>query len=217
MLILKNGNYFTLEIPITTKYSKDDYGINIVGFTKTPTEPLTCTLNASGSKINATFSQDINLVYNGWDSAYTDDNGNTSKKISAGTHTYYIKDDYGNTGMCSINVVDIIENKYDKYENVAATSNYKYVVGGNCSCINNTTNEKTLGTCGQNGCACFPVGKTRVLSDSCTLTKEFSHYSCSSGTLVGSQCKVKTGESTIYTCPNGGYKRISGNNSYCYK
>ena len=99
--IRRNGNYFLIEIPVTTKYSDKDYGINIVGFTKEAAAPLTCTLSRSDTEIIASF--DGNMVYYGWDANYSGDNS-TSKSISLGKHTYYIKDAFGNTGSCSIEI-----------------------------------------------------------------------------------------------------------------
>ena len=99
--IRRNGNYFLIEIPVTTKYSDKDYGINIVGFTKEAAAPLTCTLSRNDTEIVASF--DGNMIYYGWDANYSGANS-TTKAISIGTHKYYIKDAFGNTGSCSIEI-----------------------------------------------------------------------------------------------------------------
>jgi len=99
--IRRNGNYFLVEIPIATKYSNKDYGINIVGFTKEALAPLTCSLSVNSSKITASF--DGNMVYYGWDENYKGSNSN-DMDIAEGTYTYYMKDAFGNTGSCSIDI-----------------------------------------------------------------------------------------------------------------
>ena len=212
--IKRNGNYFTLEIPITTKYSKDDYGINIVGFTEIPTEPITCTLKASGSEITATFSQDINLVYNGWDSAYADDNGNTSKSISTGTHTYYIKDDFGNTGMCAISIENVNKTTTTKY--ITQSTYEDWGATGSCQCWSSSI---TSGTCKANAssawCEC-PSGYSTV-SGSGNCAKKFNGRKCQYGwTKIDEYtCQKANGTSTVTSCPSD-YTRID-KTDYCYK
>lgn len=64
-----------------------------------------CKLSVSGTKINAEIVDNgSGIVYSGWSSNMSDGNGSTSKNISTGTHTYYLKDGGNNQGSCSITI-----------------------------------------------------------------------------------------------------------------
>ena len=217
MLILKNGNYFTLEIPITTKYSKDDYGINIVGFTADALEPLTCTLSRNDKEIIANFEG--NMVYYGWNADFTGDNS-SSKPISLGDHTYYIKDIFGNTGSCSISIENTsVSSSVDCGNNLQDSGGCYHYTGANahytgsyyCKLNSGTGNLVQYNCSALLGSAPYcPSGYT-LSSINCSYD-----YSCSSGYLVNKSCKIYTSVTivTTYSCPSG-YTKIS--NRYCYK
>ena len=218
----------------TTKYDTSDFcdvtdnnctvvlGLNLAGDTTAPT----CTLSANSSTITASASDTggSGLVYYGWDSSYSGDNS-TSKSITTGTHTYYVKDGAGNTGSCSISIIATTKGSYVDcggyledsggcYYWKSATPNY--TAGGDCWCKKSGSSALTIGFCYISGssAACSCPSGTSVSSNNCT--KSVSSYSCSSGYLSGSSCKVYTSGTTVttYTCPSE-YTKID--NSYCYK
>ena len=62
--------------------------------------------------ISFTYSGDLSeLSYYGWDSNFLNNNGSIKKEISEGTHTYYIKNAFGDKSICSINVTKTVETK----------------------------------------------------------------------------------------------------------
>lgn len=223
--IRRNGNYFLVEIPIATKYSNKDYGINIVGFTKEALAPLTCSLSASSSKITASF--DGNMVYYGWDENYKGSN-NSDMDIAEGTYTYYMKDAFGNTGNCSIEVVKVgasCETGYtlnDEKTSCSKTYNpsWEQEATGFCECVGT---GDTIGgqlmwiSCSINGwgiafCGC-PTGYI-VNSNYCGVN---SVQKCSSNDTL----KEINGEKICYSyksvkqgCPDG-YNNVG--NEYCAK
>ena len=71
----------------------------------------TCTLSANATTITATVSTngDSSIVYQGWNSTYSG-TSSSSKSISVGMHTYYVKNKAGNTGECSAKVIATTEN-----------------------------------------------------------------------------------------------------------
>ena len=190
--IKRNGNYFLLEIPITTKYSDKDFGINIFGFTKDTAASLACNLIVDGSKIMASF--DGNMVYHGWDDTYTGSNSD-DMNISVGTYTYYIKDSFGNTGSCSIDIVNLEKKTEAAFQGV----------DNECLCKQQKTGGYVplIVVCNTVApCSC-PSGTT---FGGCNITR--SYYYCSSGEeLSGDKC-------IIIKCPDG-YTKI--NEKYCYK
>lgn len=193
--IKKNGNYFVVEIPITTKYSDKDFGINIVGFTKDASQLLTCSLSASGTEITSSF--DGNMVYYGWKDDYSGDNS-TTMAIEAGTHIYYIKDAFGKTGSCSITIVDTVDG-----EKTAAFESWN---NGTCTCRGASTGsgyQVVNAGCNAMTCNC-PSGTTQYSACNSVHTG----YYCEKGQkLSGSSC-------IITKCPDG-YTKI--NEKYCYK
>ena len=209
----------------TTKYNTSDFcdvtdnnctvvlGLNLVGDTTAPT----CSLSADASTITASASDTggSGLGYYGWDSSYSGDNS-TSKSISIGTHTYYVKDRADNTGSCSISIIATTKGSYvDCGGNLedsggcyywnSATAN----ASGSCTC-RTATSATYKGTCSVSGgtasCSC-----SSPVTNTCSVS-----YSCSSGYLAGSSCKIYTSGTTVttYTCSSG-YTKID--NSYCYK
>lgn len=214
--IKRNGNYFLIEIPVSTKYSDKDYGINIVAFTEEEFETLSCTLSANGTEITAETSN--GLLYYGWDSSYSGENSE-SMPIGVGEHTYYIKDTMNNISNCSISVVNTTKGSYVDcggnlhdsggcYHYVSASKTTKYI--GTYYCKSNSTGRQTSYNC-SGGQSC-PGGSTYT-SGNCTLV---DIYSCSNGYKVGTSCKIYTSGSTVntYTCPEG-YTKV--NDTYCSK
>ena len=216
--IRRNGNYFLIEIPVTTKYSDKDYGINIVGFTKEALEPLTCNLTASSSKITASF--DGNMIYYGWDENYKGSNS-SDMDIAKGTYTYYMKDAFGNTGSCSINIAKTSPSCSSGYtysggkcsRTYTPTAHYK--ASGDCYCRNLSYGADPAGTCTirNNAPVCSCPSGTEALASANYCEKVFDYYSCGSGTLSGGVCYAYGTVSQV--CPNG-YKKVSGSD-YCYK
>ncbi len=194
--IKRNGNYFLLEIPITTKYSDKDFGINIFGFTKDTSQLLTCSLSASDYDITSSF--DGNMVYYGWNKDYSGDNS-TTMAINAGTHVYYIKDAFGKTGSCSITIVDTVDG-----EKTAAFESWN---NGSCTCRGKSTGNgypATVAPCNAMTCNC--PSNTPIQTSQCTSVH--TGYYCEKGQkLSGSSC-------IIIKCPDG-YTKI--NEKYCYK
>lgn len=219
--IRRNGNYFLVEIPVATKYSNKDFGINIVGFTKEALEPLTCSLSANDSKITASF--DGNMIYYGWNSTYSGNSSN-DMDIIEGTHAYYIKDAFGNTGSCSIEIVNntvSCETGYvlnDEKTSCNKTYNTEFVsiAIGQCECVSTSGGEIYSGTCAINGfgsavCYCPSSCSGCILNGSSC--EKSGTYACSNGDeMIGNTCYSY--KPVIYECPSG-YTRI--NNTYCSK
>ena len=215
--IRRNGNYFLVEIPIATKYSNKDYGINIVGFTKEALAPLTCSLSASSSKITASF--DGNMVYYGWDENYKGSN-NSDMDIAEGTYTYYMKDAFGNTGSCSIEVVKVGASCETGYtlnaEKTSCSKTYtpnvpEYGATGQCECASTIGLPLTYVPCGWNG-SC-PCGANTIPNGSNCKTGVIIGYTCSSGdTNRDGTCYSY--KSVIQGCPDG-YNNVG--NEYCTK
>ena len=241
--IKRNGNYFTLEIPITTKYSKDDYGINIVGFTAEALEPLNCTLSRNDKEIIANFEG--NMVYYGWNADFTGDNS-SSKPISLGDHTYYIKDIFGNTGSCNINIASTLLtcnlNASDTTITANITDDMAYY-GWNVDFTGDNSKTKTtsVGThtyyikdaIGNTGSCSISIENISVSSSvDCGNNLQDSggcyYYTSANGHYTGSYyCKLNSGTGNLVqyncsallgsgpSCPSG-YTLSSNNCSYVY-
>lgn len=220
--IRRNGNYFIVEIPISTKYSNKDYGINIVGFTKESLEPLTCSLSANDTKIIANF--DGNMVYYGWNSTYSGSNSN-DKDIAVGTHTYYIKDSSDNTATCSITIASTKDGCIDEYSLNSAGDQCVYwyyakpvyITTDECTCKGNEDHILTRMPCELSGslavCNCPPGSYAPYRNGECS--KTISDYYCPSATggeQMGGACYLY--EDVIQVCPSG-YTRV--NDTYCSK
>lgn len=222
--IRRNGNYFLVEIPITTKYSDKDYGINIVGFTKEALAPLTCSLSANSSKITASF--DGNMVYYGWDENYKGSN-NSDMDIAEGTYTYYMKDAFGNTGSCSIEVVKVGASCETGYtlndEKTSCSKTYdaelRPVPRGVCECVTTgvgTGGDIRTGSCGINGwgepvCYCPSNCNGCIINgDHCSRGWE---YKCS-GSDTNRDGTCYSYKSVIQGCPDD-YNSVG--NEYCTK
>ena len=212
--IKRSGNYFLIEIPVSTKYSDKDYGINIVAFTEEEFETLSCTLSANGTEITAETSN--GLLYYGWDSSYSGENSE-SMPIGVGEHTYYIKDTMNNISNCSISVVNATASCPSGYnmtsngtqcEKVTAASSY-WVNGGSCTCITgNHTNPTVSGSCSGGRCYCGNSGSPGA--NNCTYTRK---YRCNDGVAPsGSSCYYYSNVSQA--CPEG-YTKV--NDTYCSK
>ena len=209
----------------TTKYSTDDFcdvtnanctvtvGLRLVS----DTTPPTCTLSASGSNITAAASDDSGIAYQGWDSSYSG-TSTTSKDISAGTHTYYVKDTAGNTNTCSINISGLVEKDIPYTETSAAYANYGYKASGSCNCKGKNNSSVIFGTCTASGSSavCSCSAGYLVSSNGCSVTKYVTSYYCpGNGTVSGSMC-IYTKYNITWVCPDG-YNGVSGNSNYCYK
>ena len=223
--IRRNGNYFLVEIPITTKYSDKDYGINIVGFTKEALAPLTCSLSASGSKITASF--DGNMVYYGWDENYKGSN-NSDMDIVEGTYTYYMKDAFGNTGNCSIEIVKVSPSCDTGYtlnaEKTSCSKTYKSefvpTASGSCECVSTVDGSIHSGTCSLNGWGtpvCFCPSSCSGCIQNGGSCSQGGYSKCSSGDTLSSDYKTCTSKRTVkQDCPDG-YTKINNNTTYCSK
>ena len=215
--IRKSGNYFLVEIPITTKYSNKDFGINIVGFTKEALAPLTCSLSANSSKIIASFDGD--MIYYGWNESYKGSNSN-DMDIAEGTYTYYMKDAFGNTGNCSISIVNNAVSCDAGYTlNSTGDICYRsyqaspsYIANGHCSCLraDGLTAEAGCKMSGGNAVCSCPSGAS-IITNGCS--KTITSYFCNTGDeQIGYSCNNY--RDVINTCPSG-YTKI--NNTYCSK
>ena len=185
-------------------------------WTISDTSAPTCSLSASGSNITASASDNVGLSYQGWDSSYSG-TSITNKDISAGTHTYYVKDTSGNTNTCSISISGLVEKDIPYTETSAAYANYTTVYSGSCRCSKKVTGGTSYveGYCNpSSGCSC--PGGTSISSNSCIGTKKVTSYYCpGNGKVSGSTC-IYTKYKITYVCPDG-YSGVSGNSNYCYK
>ena len=187
--IRRNGNYFLVEIPITTKYSDKDFGINIVGFTKEALAPLTCSLSASGSTITASF--DGNMIYYGWDVKVSPscDTGYTlnAEKTSC-SKTY--KSEFVPTASGSCECVSTVDGSI--HSGTCSLNGWGTPV---CFC------PSSCSGCIQNGGSCSPGGYSK----------------CSSGDTLSSDYKTCTSKRAVkQDCPDG-YTKINNNTTYCSK
>ena len=181
-----SGNIFNPGAAIPTGWGSFTLTAN---WKANDTTPPTCSLSANGSNITATASDDKGIAYQGWSSSYSGNNS-TSKSITSGTHTYYVKDTAGNTNTCQIIISNTTTNKYicGKY----VCGSYTYACGTyKCNCYwwcpdGNHGNKSCLG--GDTVCG------------TCT------SY-CSGNEYCDQTC-------TSYDCPNG-YTKID--NNWCYK
>ena len=89
----------------------------------------TCSLKLDGTSIVATYEDDKGISYFGWNSSYSGEQIDY-KTISAGTHTFYVKDTSDNTNTCSIDVTEI---KADKKTSTSQTGSTKSFTGS-CYC-----------------------------------------------------------------------------------
>ena len=191
-------------------------------WTISDTSAPTCSLSASGSNITASASDNVGLSYQGWDSSYSG-TSITSKDISAGTHTYYVKDTAGNTNTCSINISGLVEKDIPYTETSAAYANYGYKASGQCTCRSknkvNGSYKTTIVGCVVSGSSavCSCGGTTPIVSSNgCSVTKYVTSYYCpGNGTVSGSTC-IYTKYKITYVCPDG-YSGVSGNSNFCYK
>ena len=215
--IKRNGNYFLIEIPVSTKYSDKDYGINILAFTEEEFETLWCNLSANDTEITAETSN--GLLYYGWDSSYSGENSE-SMPISVGEHTYYIKDTMSNISNCSISIVKTTESEDLDCGNYTVsgsrcshTVKSTLVASGSCYCTNDAKDEIEQVACsGANKTSCKCTSKyPKEYSNRCN-----PYYTCNGNKTSSSTCTVYTdGEYvTKYNCPEG-YTKI--NNTYCSK
>lgn len=166
----------------------------------------TCSLKLDGTSIVATYEDDKGISYFGWDSSYSGEQIDY-KAISAGTHTFYVKDTSDNTNTCSIDVTEI---KADKKSSTSQTGSTKSFIGS-CYCCKGQGGS-TVGSyvsCNSSTGTCSCPGGTSVCRSTCT-----AKYDCPMGyTAVGSVCQ-KTYTWTEYSC-NEGY--VNFNNTWCYK
>lgn len=183
--------------------------------------PPTCTISANSTTITAVPADDkgvAKLSYYGWDSNFSGSNS-TTKAISTGTHTYYVKDGSDNTASCSISIESTVDGCIDGYwlTNAGDRCYYSYYAkpnykaGGNCYC--GTTSVATgCVMSGENSvCGTCPNG---VSPSQNNCTKTITGYSCNSGgQQIGGACYFYS--DIIQVCPSG-YSAISDSN-YCYK
>ena len=175
--------------------------------------PPTCTLSANASTITATATDDKGIAYQGWSSSYSGSNS-TSKNIAAGEHTYYVKDTAGNTNVCSISIKATHSYQKQVQNETSAYERWTKSASGSCQCRGKSTGGGypiQPGTCTTSGCSC--LSGMWVKTNNCTVSKTFSGWYCTSGTLSGSKC-ITTSYETRYACDSG-YTKI--NDSWCYK
>ena len=186
--------------------------------------PPTCTISANSTTITAVPADDkgvAKLSYYGWDSTFSGSNS-TTKTISTGTHTYYVKDGSGNTASCSITIESTVDGCIDGYwlNNAGDQCYYSYYAeptyksGGSCYCKSSTSGLASNGGCSVSGgaavCSC-PTG-AYVTENNCT--KTITSYNCNyGGQQIGGACYFY--KDVIQVCPSG-YSAISDSN-YCYK
>ena len=183
----------------------------------------TCTISASSSTITAVPADDkgvSKLKYYGWSSTYSGTNS-TTKTISTGTHTYYVKDSSDNLGMCSITIESTVDgctmsNYYLNTDRGKCVLSYAATphAGGSCSCISQSTGSTNMvsGSCVISGssavCSNCPTNFSPSVS-SCYIAS----YTCSSGdSLSGKWCLRYADIEKV--CPSG-YTKLDDN--YCYK
>ena len=140
--------------------------VNVHYYSSDTTKP-TCTLSANASTITATASDDKGIAYQGWSSSYSGSNS-ASKSISAGTHTYYVKDTSGNTNTCSLSIASTINESYTYSD--TCTKNVKLKsCSTKCTCSSGWYTSS-----GWAGPGCY---ETQYY----TCTKEGTRIACSSG------------------------------------
>ena len=177
------------------------------------TTPPTCNLSANGSTITATATDNKGIAYQGWSSSYSGSNS-TSKNIAVGTHIYYVKDTAGNPSTCSISIKATHSYQKQVQNETSAYERWTKSASGSCQCRGKSTGGGypiQPGTCTTSGCSC--LSGMWVKTNNCTVSKTFSGWYCTSGTLSGSKC-ITTSYETRYACDSG-YTKI--NDSWCYK
>ena len=174
----------------------------------------TCSLDLNDTNIVATYNDDHGVAYFGWDSSYSGSNSQI-KAISAGTHTFYVKDIAGNTNTCKIDV-KVITKKTEKItQTKAATPQYGTRYTGSCSCVVKTIDHpngrRVNGTCNYtSGCSC--PGTNWI--NKCVKRSVIIGYKCDDWwDLSGSTCS-HTYNIDKYSCDSG---YTNYNNLWCYK
>ena len=177
------------------------------------TSAPTCSLSANSSTITATATDNKGIAYQGWSSSYSGNNS-TSKDIAEGEHIYYVKDTAGNTSTCSISIKATHSYQKQVQNETSAYERWTKSASGSCQCRGKSTGGGypiQPGTCTTSGCSC--LSGMWVKTNNCTVSKTFSGWYCTSGTLSGSKC-ITTSYETRYACDSG-YTKI--NDSWCYK
>ena len=174
-------------------------------WTSSDTTKPTCSLSANESTITATASDNVGIAYQGWSSSYSGTN-ETSKVITAGTHTYYVKDISGNTNTCSIDIATTQSKSSTSYGWTSASKSYV----GSCYCCKGQGGTTTGShvNCNSSTGTCSCHSGTSICNSTCT-----AKYSCTWGEVVGTQCRL-TYTSIEYYCDTD-YVKI--NDNWCYK
>ena len=178
----------------------------------------TCSINVATSGVTLSSksdpkTNDVNsgLAQYGMNTSGTVDyNSTESKDISKTTFYGYVIDNAGNTNTCSKRVYGTDYYYECSSGSLSGTHCYSYTSAtphGHCYCWSSSSGSlkwsysTTVGSCSCNS------GEYSTYSA--------SYYSCSSGTLTGSQCRHDKGEAyKVYYCSDSGTKL---NNTYCYK
>ena len=167
--------------------------------------PPICTLSVEGTTITASSSDSggSGILYNGWESSYSGSNSITTKISGAKKYTYYVKDNAGNTGSCSISIANI-EEKRSEYCATGGT-------WPNCQSCHNVTTY--CYTCFNNS-----GGNVANATGFCNTTgsNPCQGYSTVSSYTEEVCTSVPPSVSTYYSCPSG-YLSIKNNSKYCYK
>ena len=199
-----NNSSIILNIPMEVKQLPDDnFDVEIGNLDEHINNiDLQCELKVEGTTIK--LSNDVsNLSYYGWNSTYSGDNSTTKDISGVGTFTYYVKDKFGNTGSCSVDIAKINQSSYCPVNGSPpngcynASEVYTAQIIKHCYCGGSqslsTYCDKGYAGCSYNG----------------------SSYNChAGGTLVSGKCYRFYMASVDYWCASG-YSKI--NNSYCYK
>lgn len=150
---------------------------------------LQCELKVGETTIK--LSSDVsNLSYYGWDSMYIGDNSITKDISGVGTYTYYVKDNFGNKGSFSIDIIKISQSSYCPVNSSPPNGCYNASQAYTAQIIKH--------------CYC---GGSQSLSTYC----DKGH---TGDTLVNGKCYSFYMATVDYSCSSG-YTKI--NNSYCYK
>lgn len=219
-----------VKIPINVKQLSNEYDIVINYLYEGNDEtPPVCTLSVdSNTKVITAdvIEEESGVVYSGWNSDMTTDNGVVTASIDhTGTYTYYVRDRAGNEGNCGINVKKTNVSTYcDNGGSVSngctITSSFAatitgYTVTGSCVCRfpGNAGYDPTAYCDSDGNCACrgggYPANNT---------CNKIANYSCSRGNLSGGRCYYISSYGSVvnsYSCSSG-YSKTRDNN-YCWK
>ena len=167
--------------------------------------PPICILSVDGTTITASPSDSggSGILYKGWDSSYSGTNSTTTKISSAKKYTYYVKDNAGNTGSCSISIANI----------ETIRSEYCATGGSWPNCQSCTDKQTCTFTCFNNSGGSTANSSGHMNSTNTNPCQGYSKADCVWEKICTS---VAPSVSIHSSCPSG-YLEIKNNSSYCYK